>query len=147
MTERPHVFTIPSGTAFVDALAAGLLDEVGDEPFALSDARILLPTRRAVRSLREAFLRLNGGKPTLLPIMTPIGDVDEEELQFYEGIFPESPDRVFMVQRGELPIAEQPENIDVPGYGYNIRWPAGFPWRNATSVSPGTGDADGMIYS
>ena len=90
MTERPHVFTIPSGTAFVDALAAGLLDEVGDEPFALSDARILLPTRRAVRSLREAFLRLNGGKPTLLPIMTPIGDVDEEELQFYEGIFPES---------------------------------------------------------
>jgi len=90
MTERPNVFTILPGKAFVDALAVGLLDEVGDEPFVLSDTRILLPTRRAVRSLREAFLRLNGGKPALLPVMTPIGDVDEEELLFHEGVFPES---------------------------------------------------------
>ena len=89
MTERPNVFTILPGKAFVDALAVGLLDEVGDEPFVLSDTRIFLPTRRAVRSLREAFLRLNGGKPALLPVMTPIGDVDEEELLFHESIFPE----------------------------------------------------------
>ncbi|MCE2509373.1 MAG: double-strand break repair protein AddB [Alphaproteobacteria bacterium] len=90
MTGRPNVFTIPPGKVFVDALAAGLLRETDGEPFALSDIRVLLPTRRAVRSLREAFLRLSGGKPMLLPVMTPIGDVDEEDLQFHEGVFSES---------------------------------------------------------
>ena len=64
-----------------------------------------------------------------------------------EGIFPESPNRVFMVQRGELPIVKEPENRPVPGFGYNISWPAGAPWRNATSVSPGNGDAKGIIYN
>lgn len=87
MTERPHVFTIPSGKAFVDALAAGILDEVGDDISSLADIRILLPTRRAVRALREAFLRLRGGAPMLLPMMTPIGDVDEEAFLFLESTF------------------------------------------------------------
>ena len=45
----------------------------------LSDYRILLPTRRAVRSLSEAFLGLSNGAQ-LLPHMTPLGDVDEDEL-------------------------------------------------------------------
>ncbi|MGB1546950.1 MAG: double-strand break repair protein AddB, partial [Alphaproteobacteria bacterium] len=90
MNGRPNVFTIPPGKAFVDALADGLLNETGDNPFTLSDLRILLPTRRSVRSLREAFLRLSGGKPLLLPLMTPLGDVDEEDLEFHEGLFPES---------------------------------------------------------
>jgi len=56
------------------------MDRVGDDPQSLARVRILLPTRRACRSLREAFLRLSGGTPTLLPRMTPLGDVDEDEL-------------------------------------------------------------------
>lgn len=61
-------------------MAAGLNDRAAAGNFALSDYTILLPTRRAVRSLREAFLRLSGGAPLLLPRMTPLGDLDEDEL-------------------------------------------------------------------
>ncbi len=86
----PRCFTIPPGKPFVDALAAGLLEETAADPSLLADYRILLPTRRAVRALREAFLRLNGGRPMLLPAMTPIGDIDEEALFFETSAFPEA---------------------------------------------------------
>ncbi|MDP6926255.1 MAG: hypothetical protein QGG84_04120, partial [Rhodospirillales bacterium] len=74
------VYTIPAEMSFVDVLASGLMQQAADEPFELADFTVLLPTRRAVRSLREAFLRLSGGAPTLLPRMTPLGDLDEDEL-------------------------------------------------------------------
>ena len=41
---------------------------------------VLLPTRRAARSLREAFLRTGNGAAMLLPRMLPVGDLDPEEL-------------------------------------------------------------------
>ncbi|MGQ9370925.1 double-strand break repair protein AddB [Azospirillum sp. ST 5-10] len=74
------VFTIPPGVPFVDALAAGIAARVGDEPLALAEATVLLPTRRACRALREAFLRRSGGRPTLLPRLSPLGDLDAEAL-------------------------------------------------------------------
>ena len=81
MTGRaPAVFTIASGVSFVDALAAGLLARWGETPVALSRALILLPTRRACRSLRDAFLRASAGRPMLLPRMVPLGDLDADEL-------------------------------------------------------------------
>jgi len=76
----PHVFTIPSDQIFVEALARGILKDVGDAPQKLARVRVLLPTRRACKSLREAFLRLSDGKPMLLPQMLPLGDVDEDDL-------------------------------------------------------------------
>ena len=81
-TKTPTVFTIPPGVCFVDALAHGILANATDEPAALTDITVLLPTRRACRSLREAFLRARAGRPLLLPRMLPLGDVDEEELAF-----------------------------------------------------------------
>ncbi|MEO8559903.1 MAG: double-strand break repair protein AddB, partial [Rhodospirillales bacterium] len=77
---RQRVFTIDAALPFADTLAAGLLQRYGDEEGALADLLVLLPTRRACRSLREAFLRQAGGKPLLLPRMTPLGDVEEDEL-------------------------------------------------------------------
>jgi ATP-dependent helicase/nuclease subunit B len=41
---------------------------------------ILLPTRRAARSLAEAFLRASGGRPLLLPRITALGALDEAPL-------------------------------------------------------------------
>ena len=95
----PSVFSIPPGESFVDALARGLLEETAGDPLALSSTLILLPTRRACRSLREAFLRRSGGKPLLLPRLRPIGDADEEELEITDGASLELPPAVPPLRR------------------------------------------------
>lgn len=81
----PRLYTIPSGTPFLDALARTLLADPGlggklGTNIALADLTILLPTRRAVRALGDAFLRIGGGAAMLLPAIQPLGDVDEDEL-------------------------------------------------------------------
>ena len=63
----------------------GVLAQHGGDPLALADVLILLPTRRSVRALREAFLRAADGKPTILPRMAPLGDVDESEWEVASG--------------------------------------------------------------
>ncbi|MBW7946117.1 MAG: double-strand break repair protein AddB, partial [Sphingomonadaceae bacterium] len=84
MAERKSVFTIPAHRAFADALAGGMLRRIGagDLPRAL----LLLPNRRAVRAVTEAFVRASGGA-LLLPRMLPIGDVGEDEAL---GLFDEA---------------------------------------------------------
>ncbi len=80
MVERGRVLTIAPGRPFLDALAAGLLHETRAAPETLADYLVLLPTRRACRSLAEAFLRASNGRPLLLPDTRPLGDVEEESL-------------------------------------------------------------------
>ncbi len=80
MNAAGRIFTIPAGLAFVDALAAGLWAEAGGDAAALARATVLLPTRRACRGAREAFLRLRQGQPTLLPRLMALGDMDDDEL-------------------------------------------------------------------
>jgi len=81
----PRIFSIDSGTAFVDALAARLIEDAGGDPMALAEMRILLPTRRACRALADAFLRQGGGRTALLPRLMPFGDIDEDELAIFEA--------------------------------------------------------------
>lgn len=83
--DSPRVFTIPAGTPFLDALARALITDptLGGQLGAsveLADIKILLPTRRAVRALADAFLRAGEGRALLLPDIQPLGDVDEDEL-------------------------------------------------------------------
>jgi len=85
MTHSPAVFTVPPGVSFVDALAEVVLAEAADDPLRLSAATILVPTRRAARALRDAFLRQSEGRPLLLPRMLPLGDLDADEA----GLLPE----------------------------------------------------------
>ena len=49
----PHVYNMPSGVPFLENLAKGLRTRFGEE---LQSGLILLPTRRAVRGLGEAFV-------------------------------------------------------------------------------------------
>ncbi|MBB4632199.1 double-strand break repair protein AddB [Sphingosinicella soli] len=84
MAERKAVFTIPAHRAFADALAAGMLGRIGKDD--LPRALLLLPNRRAVRAVTEAFVRASGGA-LLLPRMLPIGDVGENEAL---GLFDEA---------------------------------------------------------
>jgi ATP-dependent helicase/nuclease subunit B len=79
------VFTIAIDRRFADELARGVLAQYGGDPLALADVLILLPTRRSVRALREAFLRAADGKPTILPRMAPLGDVEEGEWEVASG--------------------------------------------------------------
>src|SRR5258708_14945798 len=81
---RPRVFTIPAGAPFLptlaDALVSGRLAPLAsDDPLALADATVFLPTRRAVRAFREALIERLGGAAAVLPRIRPIGDVDEED--------------------------------------------------------------------
>ncbi len=75
----PRVFTIPAGVAFADALAQGLLRRAGDDPLALAATTILLPTRRAIRALTDAFLRVTGGRALLLPRLLALADLDDDQ--------------------------------------------------------------------
>ena len=63
MKKRPCVFTILAGQPFSDSLARGILDMTGEDPLALAQVQILLPTRRACRTLRDAFLKISNGRP------------------------------------------------------------------------------------
>ncbi|MGD0193018.1 MAG: double-strand break repair protein AddB [Rhizomicrobium sp.] len=77
-----NVFTIPAGAAFAELLVRGVLQQSDTrDPFALADTTILVPTRRAVRTLSDSFARNLGGS-ALLPQIRPLGDVEEDELLF-----------------------------------------------------------------
>lgn len=76
---RINLFTIPAGVSFADELARGIVSRFGrdDDPFALSRLLILLPTRRALRTVGDAFARVSTGGVAVLPRMRALGDFDE----------------------------------------------------------------------
>ena len=80
-----RLFTIPAGAPFLPTLADAILDgrlaplPAAADPLALADVTILLPTRRAVRALRELLVDRLGGDAAIHPVIRPIGDVDEED--------------------------------------------------------------------
>ncbi|MGE3832899.1 MAG: double-strand break repair protein AddB, partial [Parvibaculaceae bacterium] len=80
-----RLFTVPSDVQLLPALAKTILaggfpepDRPPPRPEELPRWTILLPTRRAVPALEQAFLAASGGKAVLLPRIRPIGDVDED---------------------------------------------------------------------
>ncbi|WP_417831597.1 double-strand break repair protein AddB [Terasakiella sp.] len=79
-TKSPNVYSISPHVSFADALVHGVMEKFGERPETLSQVTLLLPTRRACRTVRDAFLRYGDGKAMLLPRMQPIGDLDEDEL-------------------------------------------------------------------
>ncbi|MGH6832833.1 MAG: double-strand break repair protein AddB, partial [Methyloceanibacter sp.] len=83
--EPLRLYTIPPSAPFLTTLArailAGELPSPGGlkpDPLTLPLTTIYLPTRRAARALREAFLAEAGGEALLLPRIRALGDPDEE---------------------------------------------------------------------
>ncbi|MBB5687938.1 ATP-dependent helicase/nuclease subunit B [Roseomonas alkaliterrae] len=75
-----NLHAIPPHLPFLDVLAAGVLARLpAATPEALARVTILLPTRRAARGLREAFLRAAGGRAMLLPRMRALAGLSTEE--------------------------------------------------------------------
>ena len=84
---NPRVFTIPASAPFlptlIEALRNGTFGAVGDDPLALASATLYLPTRRACRLMRDAFLQAFDA--AILPRIVAIGDIDEDEIAFAEA--------------------------------------------------------------
>lgn len=78
----PSVFTIGPDRPFLDVLASRLLESYGGDPLRLARLTVLLPTRRACRALRDAFLRQSGARALLLPRLAPLGALDEDDDAF-----------------------------------------------------------------
>ena len=74
------IFNIPQSCSFTDVLAEKFSHLYEKNPAMLADLMFLLPSRRACLSLRDAFVRCNGLKPTLLPKILPIGELEEDEI-------------------------------------------------------------------
>ncbi len=84
-----HVYTIPSSAPFLPTLIRALrdgrlIDGFTPGPLDYADVTIFLPTRRACRLARDAFLPVLGMEAAVLPRIVPIGDIDEDELIFAE---------------------------------------------------------------
>ena len=93
---KRKIYNIPASCGFVDVLARKFLQEYQNDRTALADVLFLLPNRRAVKALAEAFVREEGLSPMLLPRMMPLGEAEEDELfltggggrQYLAGMFP-----------------------------------------------------------
>ena len=86
----PRVFTIPPSAPFlptlIDALTSGRLGfPAVRDPLVLAAVTLYLPTRRACRLARDAFLDVLNIDAAILPRIVAIGDIDEDEIAFAEA--------------------------------------------------------------
>ena len=79
----------------------------------------------------------------------PLSDLPDHQKWTYsafESIYAESPNRVFILQLGELPNVPRPQTKLLPGLGPNVLFPTGrLPWRDATFATLPGGGASGSL--
>jgi ATP-dependent helicase/nuclease subunit B len=81
----PKVYSIAAHRGFADALVAGLVPRYRDPVLGLARLTLLLPSRRAARTVSEALVRYLGDGERgavagmLLPRMAVVGDLDLDE--------------------------------------------------------------------
>jgi ATP-dependent helicase/nuclease subunit B len=92
MPVAPNVFNLPASTQFLPELISALRDgrlvkgfPASRDPLELAQATLYLPTRRACRIARDAFLSAFEGRVTVLPRIVALGDLDEDEIIFAEA--------------------------------------------------------------
>lgn len=81
-SQQLSIYSIAAHRGFADALAAGLVPRYHEDGYGLARLTLLLPGRRAIRTMTEAFTRLMGEEGRtglLLPRMAVIGDIDLDE--------------------------------------------------------------------
>ncbi|PYR30365.1 MAG: hypothetical protein DMF92_08835 [Acidobacteria bacterium] len=63
-----------------------------------------------------------------------------------QSVFAESPDRIFVLERGELPKIQPPRTRKLADLGPSIAFPIGrLPWRDATTASPPGNGGTGQL--
>jgi ATP-dependent helicase/nuclease subunit B len=81
-----RIVTIPPGVPFLKVLAQALCDGTlvtgfrltPEDPMCLARATIYVPTRRAARALRSEFVDLMEGRAAILPVIRPLGEIDDD---------------------------------------------------------------------
>ncbi len=89
MSDTPNIWTIPSGTAFLPTLAESIItnrlfDGTNISDLTVADATIYVPTRRAARTLRTHFVEMTDGAAAILPTIRPLGEFDDDGLDFLD---------------------------------------------------------------
>lgn len=74
------VFFMPAGVPFLEGLAAGLQKESAQNPLSLAQVRIYLPHKRAVKALKDIFLKEK--KSLFLPQIISLGELESHEELF-----------------------------------------------------------------
>lgn len=68
------IWTIPASCSFCDVLADYLTEKFSD--FSLAQTTLILPSRRAVKSVRDAFMKKAEKKTLLLPKLVSLYDIE-----------------------------------------------------------------------
>ncbi len=91
MDRSPRLYTVPPSAPFLPTLLHALLTGklipgfAGDNPASLAAATLYLPTQRACRMAREAFLDALKTDAAVLPRIVPLGDIDEDDIVFAQA--------------------------------------------------------------
>lgn len=74
------VYNIPLGKPFLRQLATGIIVRFGDQPMAMGEVVVLLPTRRGCLSLKEIFQEKAREKALILPRIYALADLEKEPI-------------------------------------------------------------------
>lgn len=118
-----HVASIPPGVNFAAAFAAKLLQQYRDQPEKLTEILVLLPTRRASRIVREAFLQQSGGTAMLLPRLQTLGDIDSDALEMEATALSILSGSGTGMEMAAIPPAMPPLQRQLILTGLILRWP------------------------
>ena len=76
----PRYFTMMPGASFLEELASFLIEMTAPDPLSMAEVEVYLPTRRAMRALTSAIVRLSPHQASLLPQVRAIGALDDDLL-------------------------------------------------------------------
>ena len=123
------IYNILSSSSFCDSLASSWIAEKQDRIWGLSHITVFVPTNRAAKTLKEAFLRQSGGKTLLLPKILSFADIDFFSLGVSDAISPlarqlllsklvqkkqsMSQDKAFVLASSLAELIDQMHNYDV----------------------------------
>lgn len=82
MSSFDNIYNIPSSCPFWETLAEIYLNKFQHKKMCLADVLFLLPNRRACQALTNAFIKIQGLEPTILPQILPITEMEDDEIFF-----------------------------------------------------------------
>ncbi|MGN1063377.1 MAG: PD-(D/E)XK nuclease family protein [Alphaproteobacteria bacterium] len=71
------IYSVNLSDDFADCLTAFIVRQAHHNPFLIAKTQVILPTKRACKTVRDSFLRLSSDAPLLLPQLTPLYELDK----------------------------------------------------------------------